>query len=222
VSFGRDPRRLSRSLSCHQRHDRAERAGEPDPDAREYTRDDASAAWNSFRLDADADRRFHRNAAHCDADLRARLDARDVHAHGSAPDADAGSGNADGHARSAEPDGDTLRGYAHSDSVRRRTDAHGGAPDADAGSGHADRHARFGEPDPDALRGYAHTDPVRRRSDAHALADLNAPEAQRAAAISATIARAAAAGSDAAVIGRPTTRRSAPARIASAGVATRL
>jgi len=52
--------------------------------------------------------------------------------------------------------------------------------------------------------------------------DLNAPEAQRAAAISATIARAAAAGSDAPVIGRPTTRRSAPARIASEGVATRL
>lgn len=45
---------------------------------------------------------------------------------------------------------------------------------------------------------------------------------RRAEAISATIARAAAAGSGAPVIGRPTTRRSAPLRIASAGSATRL
>jgi pectinesterase len=44
---------------------------------------------------------------------------------------------------------------------------------------------------------------------------------RRAEAISATIARAAAAGSCAPVIGRPTTRRSAPSRIASAGFATR-
>jgi hypothetical protein len=222
VSVGRDPRRLSRSLSFHQRHDRAERASEPDADAREYTRDDASAVRNAFRVDADADRRFHRNAAHPNADVRNRLDARDVHAHGGFPDADAGGGHADRHAHPAEPDGDALRGHAHADTIRRRSDAHGGSPDADAGGGHADRHARFGEPDADALRGYAHPDPVRRRSDAHAIADLNAPEAQRAAAISATIARAAAAGSDAPVIGRPTTRMSAPAWIASAGVATRL
>ena len=65
--------------------------------------------------------------------------------------------------------------------------------------------------------------PTPRRPDSH-----DAPEAQgapgraHAAAISATIARAAAAGSGAPVIGRPTTRRSAPARIASPGVATRL
>jgi pectinesterase len=44
---------------------------------------------------------------------------------------------------------------------------------------------------------------------------------RRAEAISATSARAAAAGSGAPVIGRPTTRRSAPARIASAGSAMR-
>ncbi len=43
----------------------------------------------------------------------------------------------------------------------------------------------------------------------------------RAAAISATMAAAAAAGSAAAVIGRPTTSASAPARIAAAGVITR-
>ena len=42
-----------------------------------------------------------------------------------------------------------------------------------------------------------------------------------AAVISSTMACVAARGSDAAVIGRPTTRKSAPARMASAGVAVR-
>ncbi|MFI5120793.1 MAG: hypothetical protein ACHQM4_10280 [Thermoanaerobaculia bacterium] len=152
-------------MSFQGRHGGAEWAGEPDPDFHDHSGDLPLAAGHSLRLDADADRRFHRNAAHRDADVRTRLDACDVHADGGSPDADAGNRHPDRDARSAEPDGDAVRGHADPDTVRRNSDAHAGSPDADAGSGHADRDS--GNPDTDALCGHAHTDAVRRRSDAH-------------------------------------------------------
>jgi hypothetical protein len=140
-------RRLPGRLSLHVRPYRGERTGEPNADAREYTRDDASAYRNSCRVDADPDRGGDRDAPHRDPDVRSRFHACHVHADAGSRDALAGSRDADGDARPADPDADTLRGHANAHAVRRNSD---GDTHADADI-HADRDA-YPDAFPDALR----------------------------------------------------------------------